>query len=359
LPPLFLTLRETIDTFVLVICLNVIIRNYFFMLPPDKFDDKSRSKGKDPKSSEDGNDRSSGQEPESGETPGRSFLDIIEELALRQKNEYRQEITGHWSSLSDISPDKYPEGESDENLLRKIDELNSIINSIENRPVISDKTGLSGTYRINYNEELNPQQLEAVATINGPVLVIAGAGSGKTRVVVYRVAFMIENGIDPSGILLLTFTRKAASEMLGRVQELLKDSTPQKIFGGTYHAFSNYLLRKYANLLNIPENFTIIDEEDSADTIDLIRSELKIEKQEKAFPRKHRIQEIISSARNRNLSIRNVIESEFTGLNKFIEQIELINAGYEKYKKICRIFDYDDLMEVLRNSLRDNLNNGR
>lgn len=324
------------------------------MLPPDKFN-KSRSKGKNLKYDEDGNDRSPGQEPEGGEKSGRSFLDIIEELALRQKNEDRQDTTGHWSSLSDISPDKYPEGESGENLLRKIDELNSIINSIETRPVISDTNELSGTYRINYKEELNSQQLEAVATINGPVLVIAGAGSGKTRVIVYRVAFMIENGIDPSGILLLTFTRKAASEMLGRVQELLGDKTPQKIFGGTFHAFSNYLLRKYANLLDIPENFTIIDEEDSADTIDLIRSELKIEKQEKAFPRKHRIQEIISSARNRNLSIRNVIESEFTGLNKFIEQIELINAGYEKYKKICRIFDYDDLMEVLRNSLRDNL----
>jgi DNA helicase-2/ATP-dependent DNA helicase PcrA len=321
------------------------------MLPPDK----SGRTEKDPKKTEGGIDGSPGHNPEDGNKPGKSFLDIIEELALKQKDNLQQDNSGHWTDLSDISPGRYPEIESGENLLRKIDELNSIILSIESRPVIQDKKELSGSYRINYREELNPQQLEAVATINGPVLVIAGAGSGKTRVIVHRVAFMIENGIDPSEILLLTFTRKAASEMLGRVQQLLNDSTPQKIFGGTFHAFSNYLLRKYANLLNIPENFTIIDEEDSADTIDLIRSELKIEKQEKAFPRKHRIQEIISSARNRNLTISNVIESEFTGLKDFTGQIELIRDGYEKYKKICRIFDYDDLMEVLRDSLRDNL----
>ena len=209
-------------------------------------------------------------------------------------------------------------------------------------------------YKINYRNELNITQLEAVTTINGPVLVIAGAGSGKTRVIVHRVAFMLENGIDPGEILLLTFTRKAASEMIGRVQGLLNDNKAQKVFGGTFHSFSNYILRKNANLLGIPSNFTIIDSEDSADTIDLIKSELKIEKKEKAFPKKNRLQEIISSARNRNLTIRNVIQNEFSGLLEFIDQIELINQGYEKYKKICRIFDYDDLMEVLRDSLRDN-----
>ena len=85
----------------------------------------------------------------------------------------------------------------------------------------------------------------------------------------------MENGISPGDILLLTFTRKAASEMLGRVQQLLKDNAAQKVFGGTFHAFSNYILRKYSNILNIPVNFTIIDEEDSEDTVDLIRSELK------------------------------------------------------------------------------------
>ena len=144
-------------------------------------------------------------------------------------------------------------------------------------------------------------------TISGPVLVIAGAWSGKTRVIVHRVAFMLENDISPQEILLLTFTRKAAFEMTARIQELLNDASVQKVFGGTFHSLSNYVLRKYANLLNIPSNFTIIDSEDSADTIDLVKSELKLISKEKAFPKKHRIQEIISSARNWNLTIKEVI----------------------------------------------------
>jgi len=283
-----------------------------------------------------------------------SFLESVEGLAIRQKNSSSDSTGVLRTDLPGISIDNYPEVESTERTVKKIDELKSIISAIESRPSIPAEINLDKAYRINYRNELNPSQLEAVTTINGPVLVIAGAGSGKTRVIVYRVAFMMENGISPDDILLLTFTRKAAREMLGRVQQLLKDNAAQKVFGGTFHAFSNHILRKYANMLNIPVNFTIIDEEDSADTIDLIRSELKIEKKEKAFPRKNRIQEIISSARNRNLTIRDVIENEFSGLREFIEHIELINRGYEKYKKICKIFDYDDLMDVLRDSLRDN-----
>jgi DNA helicase-2/ATP-dependent DNA helicase PcrA len=283
-----------------------------------------------------------------------AFLDLIGDRALKKEKKIQDSPVIKNTDLSAISPDDYPEIESNEQTTQKIEELKSIILSIENRPPTESVIKLTRSFKIDYRNELNRDQLEAATTINGPVLVIAGAGSGKTRVIVYRVAFMLENGIDPDEILLLTFTRKAASEMIGRVQELLKDNLAQKIFGGTFHSFSNYILRKYSGLLNIPPDFTIIDEEDSADTIDLIRSELKIEKKEKAFPRKKRIQGIISSARNRNLTIREVIENEFYGLVEFIGQIELINLGYEKYKKLCRIFDYDDLMDVLRDSLRDN-----
>lgn len=290
-----------------------------------------------------------------GEDPGDSFFNKIENLALRQKDALKDHGEEEQSDLTAITINSFPEAETDERTALKIEELNSIILSIENRPALPDEVRLDRSYRIDYHRELNNAQLQAVTAINGPVLVIAGAGSGKTRVIVYRVAYMLENGIIPDAILLLTFTRKAASEMLGRVQKLLNDTSAQKIFGGTFHAFSNYILRKYAGLLGIPPNFTIIDEEDSADTIDLIRSELKIEKREKAFPKKNRIREIISSSRNRNLTIRNVIENEYTGLKSMIGDIELISQGYGKYKKICNIFDYDDLMDVLRDSLRDNI----
>lgn len=283
-----------------------------------------------------------------------SFLDLVGDLAMRQKIRSSSYTDQPGTDLTTITLNDFPEVDSTEQTLKKIEELKSIISSIETRSNETAEVQLTKNYKIDYRRELNKTQLEAVTTINGQVLVIAGAGSGKTRVIVHRVAFMLENEIDPGEILLLTFTRKAASEMIGRVQGLLNDNKAQKVFGGTFHSFSNYILRKYANLLGIPSNFTIIDSEDSADTIDLIKSELKIEKKEKAFPKKHRIQEIISSARNRNLTIRDVIQNEFSGLLEFIDQIELINRGYEKYKKICRIFDYDDLMEVLRDSLRDN-----
>lgn len=292
--------------------------------------------------------------PENENSP-EAFLDMVGELAIRQRINSQSGIDHPGTDLTTISLKDFPKIDSTEQTSKKIEELQSIIRSIES---ISNKTQeirLPRTYKIDYQKELNNSQLEAVTTINGPVLVIAGAGSGKTRVIVHRVAFMLENGIDPGEILLLTFTRKASSEMIGRVQGLLNDNKAQKVFGGTFHSFSNYILRKNANLLGIPSNFTIIDSEDSADTIDLMKSELRIEKKEKAFPKKNRLQEIISSARNRNLTIRNVIQNEFSGLLEYIDQIELINKGYEKYKKICKIFDYDDLMEVLRDSLRDNL----
>jgi DNA helicase II / ATP-dependent DNA helicase PcrA len=283
-----------------------------------------------------------------------SFLDSVGNLAEIQKSRSSFLQNQATTDLTTVSAGDFPEIETSYLAARKIDELKEIIRSIENKPPIAEEVKLDKKYKIDYRNELNPAQLQAVTAINGPVLVIAGAGSGKTRVIVHRVAFMLENGIDPSEILLLTFTRKAANEMKGRVQELLKDSSAQKVFGGTFHSFSNYIMRRYANMLGIPSNFTIIDSEDSADTIDLIKSELKIDKKEKAFPKKNRLQEIYSSARNRNLSIREVIENEFSGLKEYLGQIELIYHGYVKYKKICRIFDYDDLMEVLRDSLRDN-----
>lgn len=283
-----------------------------------------------------------------------AFLEIIGDIASQVKLNYKNNYLKPNTDLTGIALSDYPDAETSDRTLAKIEELKAIIQSIEGKPANLADIKLASNYKIAYATELNRAQLEAVTTLYGPILVIAGAGSGKTRVIVHRVAFMLENGILPQEILLLTFTRKASSEMIGRVQQLLKDNSVQKVFGGTFHSFSNYVLRKYGNLLNIPSNFTIIDTEDSADTIDLIRSELRIINKDKAFPKKNRLQSIISSARNRNLTIRDVIENEFTGLIDFIESIELISQGYEKYKKICNLFDYDDLMDVLRDSLRDN-----
>ncbi|MBK8805480.1 MAG: UvrD-helicase domain-containing protein [Bacteroidales bacterium] len=238
----------------------------------------------------------------------------------------------------------------------KIKHLQSIVRSIEEKPVVViDEHVFDKKFKINYHERLNKSQLAAIATVSGPLLVIAGAGSGKTRVIIHRLSYLLELGVSPQEILLLTFTKKASKEMLGRAEELLQNKLVAKVMGGTFHSFANHILRKYANLLDLPHNFSIIDTSDSQDTIDLIRSELKFGQTDKAFPKKARIQEVCSSARNRNLTIKEVIETDFTGIVKYTKDIELIYRGYGQYKTICKLFDYDDLMEVLRDKLKQNL----
>lgn len=250
---------------------------------------------------------------------------------------------------------EYNQLEIPEKVRSKITHLQQIANSIEDKivkpkrlPSLKNKG-----FKIDYRNELNRGQFLATITINGSVLVIAGAGSGKTRTITYRVAYLLENQVPPEEILLLTFTRKAANEMVKRTTELLPDSNVDQVMRGTFHAFANYTLRRYANMINLPINFTIVDTGDSEDIIDLIRSELKFNKTKKAFPRKSRIQGIISKSRNCSISIHEVIEREFTGLLDYKKDIELIAKVYKEYKRANNIFDYDDLMEVLYESLRD------
>ncbi len=250
---------------------------------------------------------------------------------------------------------EYVQLELPEEVKSKITHLQQIASSIEDK-VIKPKRlpSLKGkNFKIDYKKELNRGQFLATITVNGPILVIAGAGSGKTRTITYRVAYLLENQVPPEEILLLTFTRKAANEMVKRTSELLPEGNVDQVMRGTFHAFANYTLRRYANMVNIPINFTIVDTGDSEDIIDLIRSELKFNKAKKAFPRKNRIQGIISKSRNCSISIQEVVEREFTGLLDYVKDLELIARVYKEYKRANNVFDYDDLMEVLYESLRD------
>src|SRR3974377_2332891 len=120
--------------------------------------------------------------------------------------------------------------------------------------------------QIDYARELNEQQLAAVTAPPGPSLVIAGAGSGKTRTLTYRVAYLLEQGIPPDRILLLTFTNKAAREMMRRVSDLLGQELPE-LWGGTFHSIGNRILRAHADLLGFRRDFTILDREDAKDLI--------------------------------------------------------------------------------------------
>ncbi len=155
---------------------------------------------------------------------------------------------------------EYPEVEQAPELEEKIAELNIIAKSIEEKNIVPATLPKEdrGKYKVNYTFDLNPSQLAAVTTTEKPVLVIAGAGSGKTRVIVYRVSWLIERGVDARYILLLTFTRKASREMLERVETLLRDKKAGNVSGGTFHSFAVNILRKYCNLLNLPAKMELI-----------------------------------------------------------------------------------------------------
>lgn len=203
---------------------------------------------------------------------------------------------------------------------------------------------------IDYQKELNPAQLEAVRSTEGPHLVIAGAGSGKTRVLVFRVAYLVEGGVKPDEILLLTFTRKAAEEMLRRAS-LLLDARCQRVAGGTFHSFANLTLRKYAPLLGLPNNFTILDDPDAQDTVNLVRTQLGFSKADKRFPRKKAILEVISKSVNKSAEIGDVLYAEYPQFKQWEEEVKSIRDGYARYKQQKGLLDYDDLLVYLKNLL--------
>ncbi len=205
-------------------------------------------------------------------------------------------------------------------------------------------------FKIDYKNILNPAQYEAVINTEGPVLVIAGAGTGKTQTLVYRVARLVEMGVNPQSILLLTFTRKAAQEMLRRAAALI-DSRCEKVSGGTFHSFANLILRKFANRIGYPSNFTILDQSDAEDVINLIRTNLGYDKQKKRFPKKQTLYDIISLSINKQCSIEEVVALQYPQFLDFIDDIKLIKVEYEKFKKKNALLDYDDLLLSLKELL--------
>jgi len=205
-------------------------------------------------------------------------------------------------------------------------------------------------FRIDYRTELNPAQFEAVTTTTGPVLVVAGAGTGKTRTLVYRVARLVESGIDPAAILLLTFTRKAAGEMLRRASHLL-DGRCERVAGGTFHSFANTTLRRYGRAIGIESSFTILDRGDSEDVINLLRAELGLDKKERRFPRKQAIAEMVSMAVNKSRPLPELIESEYPHLAEHLPVLVDLAARYVAYKRERQLLDYDDLLVRLRELL--------
>ncbi|WP_201618170.1 ATP-dependent helicase [Psychrobacter urativorans] len=234
---------------------------------------------------------------------------------------------------------------------------------------------------VDYARELNPNQLLAATTVDGKVLVIAGAGSGKTKTLTYRTSYLIENGVPPSQILLLTFTRKAANEIKNRAKTLLVSSFSNSsstdgtlsgstlsnsylpnskalndITSGTFHSFCNRLLRQYSGLLGINPRFTILDTGDAEDAIDLVNKEKKYPTQTniQAFPRKKTLQNIISTSRNRRIHIRNLIESNYPDMTVHIPVIEQLAIDFHEYKRANHLYDFDDIISQVVRHLKTN-----
>ncbi|MEK7651008.1 MAG: ATP-dependent helicase [Patescibacteria group bacterium] len=198
---------------------------------------------------------------------------------------------------------------------------------------------------------LNSSQREAVETIKGPVLVIAGPGSGKTRVIEYRVLNLIEHGIKPESILLLTFTRRASAEMLNRAAE--HDPRACKVEGGTFHSFAYKLLKQYGAQIGLPKNLIIMDEDDAQEAVGKIATRLGFSGGDKKFPQKGTLRNIISGALNKNLSIEGILEKEYEHLSQFVGDIERVKKNYAEYKKENGYLDYDDLLFYAREVLKD------
>lgn len=203
---------------------------------------------------------------------------------------------------------------------------------------------------IDYRSELNEAQCAAVMSLEGPHLVVAGAGTGKTRTLVYRVAYLIECGIDPRSILLLTFTRRAAEEMLRRAS-LLIDSRCERVSGGTFHSFANATLRQYGQQMNLSPGFTIMDRSDSEDVIQHLRADMGLNTKEKRFPRKQTILEIHSMACNKQLPLPELVERDYSHLIEVVDDLVTISERYVNYKREKSLLDYDDLLTSLKELL--------
>ena len=201
-----------------------------------------------------------------------------------------------------------------------------------------------------YAQELNPQQLAAVEVVDGPALVIAGAGSGKTRVLVYRVARLIDTGVDPASILLLTFTRKAAQEMLGRVGLLIGPQS-DRVMGGTFHSVANVLLRRYGRTIGLEPGFTILDRGDSEDLVNLVRAQTGLTETGKRFPRKKTIADLFSKCANTMQPLEDVLLTEYSHFGEYLGELTKLQKAYESTKRQRQLVDYDDLLTRLRDLL--------
>ena len=195
-----------------------------------------------------------------------------------------------------------------------------------------------------YKQELNEEQFRAVTAPPKAALVVAGAGTGKTRVITYRVAYLIEQGVSPQRIVLATFTNRAAREMLRRVETLTGSQNVHRVWGGTFHRVANLMLRRHATSIGYDQNYSILDSEDARDLLNLSIDDAAIDTKKKRFQKAEVVQDIISYATNTDTPIENVIVGKYPYFEMLTAQIKRVESVYEQRKRERNVMDYDDLL---------------
>ncbi|HXH94770.1 MAG TPA: ATP-dependent helicase [Thermoanaerobaculia bacterium] len=211
------------------------------------------------------------------------------------------------------------------------------------RYVLKQPAKAQKQYRVRYEDELNQEQLDVVMAGEGPMLVIAGAGSGKTRALTYRVSRLIEDGVDPSDILLLTFTNKSAREMLSRVEQLVTIDT-RRIWGGTFHSIGNRLLRQHATAIGYRSSFTILDAEDAKEMMESAISSLGIKTLEKRFPKGDVLIDIYSYLINTRTPLELHLENNYPHFGVYRDEMINVFRRYKERKREANAMDFDDLL---------------
>jgi DNA helicase II / ATP-dependent DNA helicase PcrA len=199
---------------------------------------------------------------------------------------------------------------------------------------------------IDFRAELNDEQFNAVTAEPGPLLVLAGAGSGKTRTLTYRVAYLLSMGVRPGEILLLTFTNKAAKEMLARVDQLT-GIEPRRFWGGTFHSIGARILRIHGEAIGLPKNFTILDSDESESLLKTaVEASDKLFFKDKTHPKPGPLHGVLSLARNTRLSVAETVSRHFPQYDDVAHQLPAFAAAYATAKREQNVLDYDDLLEL-------------
>jgi DNA helicase II / ATP-dependent DNA helicase PcrA len=208
------------------------------------------------------------------------------------------------------------------------------------------------TSGIDYVAALNTEQYEAVSSPPGKALVIAGAGSGKTRTLTYRVAWLLDHGLDAKQVLLLTFTNKAAKEMKERVRELVPHDTSE-MWAGTFHSIGSRMLRRHAEQIGFNRSFSILDRDDQKSLLNSVIASCEIDTKQRRFPKADVLASIFSLIENTGVALETVIADRYDHFYDWLEQIELVRLGYIAKKIATNSMDFDDLLGMTVKLLED------